>query len=242
MKIIQKTLNGDIENEKRKTYDIYELIVRTEDGTVGLKEWIIPQDKHFFNMLENVSQNVFEGSTAFLEMLKNYENIKEKQRKIKDIEHQGDDFVHEIFEELNKTFITPIDHEDISKLASALDEVLDNIDGTAMRLVLYDIQKPEENMIKLAEVLLQQVIELRQAISGLRKIKNPKEIEKRCIEVNRLENVADDIYKISVADLFKRKDAIEIMKLKEVYERIEFATDECEDAANVISDIVVKNS
>jgi predicted phosphate transport protein (TIGR00153 family) len=209
---------------------------------MGLKEWIIPQDKHFFNMLENESQNVLEGSKAFLDMLTNYENIKQKQEKIKDIEHQGDDFVHEIFEELNKTFITPIDHEDISGLASAFDDVLDYIDGTAARLVLYEIEKPEENMVKLAEVLLRQTTELNTALTGLRNIKNPKEIEKKCIEVNRLENVADDLYKSSVAQLFKRKDAIEIMKLKEVYERIEFATDKCEDAANVISDIVVKNS
>jgi predicted phosphate transport protein (TIGR00153 family) len=209
---------------------------------IGLKEWIIPNDKHFFNMLENESQNVLDGSIAFLNMLKKYENIEEKQQMIKDIEHQGDDFVHEIFEELNKTFITPIDHEDISKLASALDDVLDNIDGSATRFVLYDLQRPEENMIKIAEVLLQQITELRQAISGLHKIKNAKDIEERCIEVNRLENVADDLYKTSVAGLFKRKDAIEIMKLKEVYERLEFATDKCEDAANVISDIVVKNS
>lgn len=209
---------------------------------MGLKEWIIPQDKHFFDMLENVSQNVLNSSIVFLDMLKNYENVTEKQQKIKDIEHQGDDFVHEIFEELNKTFITPIDREDISKLASALDNVLDYIDGIAIRLVLYDIQKPEENMIKLAEILLQQVSELRQALSGLSKIKNPKEIEKRCIEINRLENVADDIYKSSVADLFKTKDAIEILKLKDVYERLESAIDMCEDVANVISDIVVKNS
>lgn len=209
---------------------------------MGLKEWILPQDKHFFNMLENESNNVLDGSKAFLDMLKNYENIKEKQQVIKDIEHQGDDFVHEIFEELNKTFITPIDHEDISKLASAFDDVLDYIDGTAARLVLYEIEKPEENMVKLAEVLVTQATELNIALSGLRNLKNAKEIEKRCIEVNRLENVADDIYKTSVAQLFKRKDAIEIMKLKEVYERLEFATDKCEDAANVISDIVVKSS
>ncbi|VVB56463.1 Uncharacterised protein [uncultured archaeon] len=209
---------------------------------MGLKEWLIPQDKHFFNMLENESNNVLDGSKIFLEMLNNYENIKVKQQEIKDIEHQGDDFVHEIFEELNKTFITPIDHEDISALASAFDDVLDYIDGTATRFVLYEIKKPEESMIKLAEVILNQATELNLAICGLRNIKNPKDIEKRCIEVNRLENVADDIYKSSVALLFKQKDAIEIMKLKEIYERLEFATDKCEDAANVISDIVVKNS
>ncbi|MCE8426402.1 MAG: DUF47 domain-containing protein [Candidatus Methanoperedens sp.] len=209
---------------------------------MGLKEWIIPQDKHFFNMLENESRNVLDGSRAFHEMLRNYENIKEKQQKIKDIEHQGDDFVHEIFEELNKTFITPIDHEDISALASAFDDVLDYIDGTATRFVLYEIIWPEENMIKLADVIVKQATELNLALCGLRNIKNPKEIEMRCIEVNRLENVADDIYKNSVAQLFKRKDAIEIMKLKEIYERLELATDTCEDVANVISDIVVKNS
>lgn len=209
---------------------------------MGLKEWLIPQDKHFFNMLENESNNVLDGSKAFLDMLTNYEDIKAKQHKIKDIEHQGDDFVHEIFEELNKTFITPIDHEDISALASAFDDVLDYIDGTATRFVLYEIVKPEENMVKLAEVIVKQATELNLALCGLRNIKNPKEIEKRCIEVNRLENVADDLYKSSVAQLFKQKDAIEIMKLKEVYERLEFATDKCEDAANVISDIVVKNS
>jgi len=209
---------------------------------MGLKEWLIPQDKHFFNMLENESNNVLDGSIAFLEMLKNFENIKERQQKIKDIEHQGDDFVHEIFEELNKTFITPIDHEDISGLASAFDDVLDYIDGAAARFVLYEINKPQENMIKLAEVIVKQASELNLAVCGLRNIKNPKEIEKRCIEVNRLENVADDIYKTSVAQLFKQKDAIEIMKLKEIYERLEFATDKCEDAANVISNIVTKNS
>lgn len=209
---------------------------------MGLKEWILPQDKHFFNMLENESNNVLDGSKAFLDMLKNYENIKEKQQKIKDIEHQGDDFVHEIFEELNKTFITPIDHEDISALASAFDDVLDSIDGTATRLVLYEIKRPDENMIKMAEVLLRQTNELNTALSGLRNLKYAKEIEKRCIEVNRLENIADDLYKTSVARLFKLNDAIEIMKLKEVYERLEFATDKCEDAANVISDIVVKNT
>lgn len=209
---------------------------------MGLKEWIIPQDKHFFNMLENESNNVNNGSIAFLDLLKNYDNVKQKQQNIKDIEHQGDDFVHEIFEELNKTFITPIDHDDISALASAFDDVLDYIDGTAIRLVLYEIESPDDTMLKLAEILVMQTTELDMAISALRNIKNPKEIEKRCIEVNRLENVADDIYKTSVAQLFKRKDAVEIMKLKEVYDRLELATDKCEDAANVISDIVVKNS
>jgi hypothetical protein len=209
---------------------------------MGFKEWIIPRDKQFYNMLESESKNVLEAANAFLDMLNNYDDIAQKQDKIKQLEHRGDTIVHDIFEELNKAFITPIDHEDISKLATSFDDILDYIDGTSIRLVLYEIKKPEENMIKLAEIIVKQANELDLALKGLRNIKNPQEIEKRCIEVNRLENFADDIYKRSVAELFKRQDAIEIMKLKEVYERLEFATDKAEDAANVISDIVVKNS
>src|SRR4030067_8121 len=137
---------------------------------MGLREWLIPQGKHFFRMHENESNNVLDGSKAFLEMLNNYEDIKAKQQKIKDIEHKGDDIVHEIFEELNKTFITPIDHEAISALASAFDDVLDYIDGAAARFRLYEIKKPEENMIKLAEVLVKQATELNTAMGGLRNI------------------------------------------------------------------------
>lgn len=209
---------------------------------MGFKEWILPRDKQFYNLLESESKNVLEGANVFLDMLNNYNDIEERQDKIKQIEHCGDNIVHDILEELNKAFITPIDHEDISKLATSFDDILDYIDGTSIRLVLYEIKKPEENMIKLAEIIVKQANELDLALKGLRNIKNPVEIEKRCIEVNRLENFADDIYKRSVANLFKRQDAIEIMKLKEVYDRLEFATDKAEDAANVISDIVVKNS
>lgn len=209
---------------------------------MGMKEWLIPNDKQFFNMLKTESNNVLSGSEALLDMLKHYENIDKKQEHIKYIEHQGDDFVHDIFEELNKTFITPIDHSDISSLASALDDILDYIDGVAVRLILYEIKKPEDNMITLADALSLQMGELNCAIAELHSTKNFEEIKQRCIEVNRLENVADDIYKNSVADLFTRKDAIEIMKLKEIYERLEDASDMCEDAADIISNIVVKNS
>ncbi len=209
---------------------------------MGLKEWLVPNDKQFFNMLIDESNNVLNGSKALSDMLEHYENISEKQEYIKDIEHRGDDIVHNIFEELNKTFITPIDHSDISLLASALDDILDLMDGVAMRLVLYDIKKPEDNMMMLANTLILQMEELNRAVGEMHNVKNFEEVKQRCIEVNRLENVADDIYKNSVADLFSRKDAIEIMKLKEIYESLERATDMCEDAANAINSIVVKNS
>lgn len=209
---------------------------------MGMKEWLIPNDKQFFDMLKNESNNVLIGSKALLEMLRHYENIDKKQEHIKYLEHQGDDFVHDIFEELNKTFITPIDHSDISSLASALDDILDRVDGIAMRLVLYEIIKPEDNMLILADALTMQMEELNSAIAELHDAKNFGEIKQRCIEVNRLENVADDIYNNSVADLFSRKDPIEIMKLKEIYECLELAIDKGEDAADVINGIITKNS
>lgn len=209
---------------------------------MGMKEWLIPNDKQFFNMLKNESNNVFSSSEALLDMLRHYENIAKKQEHIKYLERQGDDFVHDIFEELNKTFITPIDHSDISSLASALDDILDRIDGVANRLILYEIKKPEDNMLMLADALALQMGELNSAIGELHNAKKFEEIKKRCIEVNRLENVADDIYNNSVADLFTRKDPIEIMKLKEIYECLEIAIDKGEDAADVINSIITKNS
>jgi uncharacterized protein Yka (UPF0111/DUF47 family) len=144
-------------------------------------------------------------------------------------------------EELNKTFITPIDHEDISKLASALDDVLDHIHAASRRFNLYNIKKPTKVMIAFSDILLEACKDLEIAVSGIRNLKDPEGIEKKCVEVNTLENKADEILNSSVAELLKGKDAIKIIKLKEIYEFLESAMDRCEDAADVISDIVVKH-
>ena len=120
---------------------------------MGILSWLIPQEKYFFNMIDEQSHNVLLGVDALVDMLKNYTDIDNKREKIKKIENDGDKMVHDIFAELNKTFITPIDREDISKLTSSLDDILDNLEAVAERLVLYDIKKPPAFMLEFATTL-----------------------------------------------------------------------------------------
>lgn len=209
---------------------------------MGFKEWIIPQEKHFFEMLEKQADIVLEGAEALLDMTKNFERVAQKRDKIKDIEHKGDDLVHRISEELNKTFVTPIDHDDLSKLTSRLDDVLDYIEAASHRMWSYELKAIPPDMVKLAEVIVASAKEVNHAVRDLRNLKKKNEIIKHCIEINRLENIGDDITHVAVASLFKTYDAIDIIKMKEVYEHLEMATDKCEDAADVIKDVFIKNS
>jgi predicted phosphate transport protein (TIGR00153 family) len=209
---------------------------------MGLKEWIIPQEKHFFDMLEAQADVVVEGAEALMDMVTHFDHISEKRDKIKDIEHKGDELVHEIANELTKTFVTPIDHEDISKLTSRLDDILDYIEAASHRMWSYEIKSVPPDMVKLTEVILRSSKEVNHAVKDLRNFKSTTEINNHCIEINRLENMGDDITHVAVAGLFKKYDAIDIIKLKEIYEYLEEATDKCEDAADVIKDVFMKNS
>ena len=208
---------------------------------MGLKEWIIPQERQFFDLLEEVAATVDEGAAALTEMLNDFRDVPTKQRHIKDIEHRGDELVHNVFEELNKTFITPIDREDIQALASELDNVLDMVDAAANRLQLYDVDRPTEAMIRLGGVIAEATHLLKDAVGMIRNMRQGDEVERIAVEVHRLENVADDVMNNAVAALFKEKDPIRIIKFKEIIEVLEQATDYCEDVANVLSDIVAKN-
>jgi predicted phosphate transport protein (TIGR00153 family) len=209
---------------------------------MGFKEWIIPQSKHFFDMLEHQADVVVEGAEALLDMTRNFSRVDEKRDRIKAIERKGDEIVHEIADALNRTFVAPIDHDDLSKLTSRLDDILDFIEAASHRMWSYEIKSVPPDMIKLSEVILSSANEVNHAVKDLRDFKRRDEIFKHCIEVNRLENVGDDITHVAVAGLFKKYGPIEIIKLKEIYEYLEMATDKCEDAADVIKDVFVKNS
>ncbi|HOI14037.1 MAG TPA: DUF47 family protein [Methanoculleus sp.] len=209
---------------------------------MGIKEWVIPQDKIFFDLFDRMAQTVVSASDLLVEFIENFENVKDKCHRMKEIEHQGDEITHEIYEQLNRTFITPLEPEEISRLASALDDILDYIDGTAQQMYSYGITETDDSMIELAKLIQLSVIEIEKAVNGIRTIKNPVLIEERCIEVNRLENVADNVLGHAIMDLFKTKDAITIIKLKDIYENLEMATDKCEDVANVLSDIAIRHS
>ena len=206
-----------------------------------MKEWIVPQERHFFDQLEQIAGTVDEGAIALLGLLNDFTDVPTKRIRIKEIEHRADEQVHAVFEELNKTFITPIDREDIQALASRLDSVLDMIEAAASRIHLYGLDKPTGAMIELGQVIGQSTRLLKDAVGMIRNMRQASEVERIAIEVHRLENVADDLMNAGVAILFRGGDAVRIIKCKEIIERLEEATDFCEDVANVLSDIVAKN-
>ena len=209
---------------------------------MGLRELLIPQDKIFFDMFERQAATVREAAYQLVALTEDFTNVREKRHAIELLEHQGDQITHDIYEQLNRTFITPLDPEEISQLASALDDVLDYIDGATEKMFYYGIDNTDAHMMELAKLIHMSTVEIEGAVKGIRSIKDPRYIEERCIEVNRLENLADDVLAHAVTDLFKTSDAIAIIKLKDIYEHLETATDYCEDVANVLSDIAIRHS
>jgi hypothetical protein len=209
---------------------------------MGLRELLIPHDKIFFDMFEKQAGVVKEAAWQLVALTEDFTNVKEKRHEIEKLEHKGDQITHDIYDQLNRTFITPLDPEEISRLASALDEVLDYIDGATEKMYYYNIGATDAHMIELAKLIHMSTSEIESAVKSIRSIKDPRYIEERCIEVNRLENLADDVLAHAVTDLFKTNEAITIIKFKDIYEHLEIATDYCEDVANVLSDIAIRHS
>lgn len=205
--------------------------------------FFIPTDRKFFPLFERAASNLEIGGQLIYQLMctHNKEERSKLIRTIEDIEHNGDEITHEIFQELSKNFITPFDREDIHRLVSAIDDVMDYIHGCAKRIELYKIENFTPDLIKLAELLQQQTSELRLAVFELRNMGNMRDITAALVRVNSIENHADDIFDRAVAGLFENEtNAIELIKMKEVLSALETATDMCEDAANVIESIVVK--
>jgi len=188
---------------------------------MGFKEWIIPQDKIFFNLLEEQAELVLETAVLFKEMINEYDSFR--------------------VQKLHRTFITPIDQEDISKLSSLQDDVLDYIDAVANRIFLFKLEEPDDVIKRFAGIILQQVKEVSGAMKQIRKIRQ-EEIQEKFKAVHRLENEADDLYDSSMVQLFKGKDPIIILIMKEIYDFLEEITDKCEDVCLAIQDIVIKNA
>jgi uncharacterized protein len=209
---------------------------------MGLRELLIPKDKVFFDLFEKQAGVIKEAAWQLVALTEDFTDVKQKRHAIELLEHKGDQITHDIYEQLNSTFITPMDPEEISKLASSLDEVLDYIDGATEKMYYYNIEGTDSHMIELAKIIHMSSIEIESAVKAIRSIKDPRYIEERCIEVNRLENLADDVLAQAVTELFKTSDAIAIIKLKDIYEHLETATDNCEDVANVLSDIAIRHS
>jgi predicted phosphate transport protein (TIGR00153 family) len=201
---------------------------------------IIPRDQAFFAMFEKAAQNAMDGAEVLKELLDTFEDVKEKARLIEEIEHKGDSITHEIVRKMNTTFITPIDREDILALASSIDDVIDLIHGAATRITLYNLAESTPQAKELGFLILKSTRELHRGVARLST--KMDEVFEHCVEVNSLENEADRVSRDAIAQLFEREqDPIHILKWKEVYETLETATDRCEDAANVLEGVALKN-
>jgi predicted phosphate transport protein (TIGR00153 family) len=202
---------------------------------------LLPREEKFYHLFLKQVEIISEASRLLLEGVRGGNaRMAGAATEINVLEHRGDEVIHELFTRLNQTFITPIDPEDIHNLSSALDNVLDGVEDTAHRLVSYRIDPVPPHMIKLSEIVASCAKALKAAFEAL---ENSGPIMEHCIEINRLENEADLIGRASVVDLFdKEKDPITLIKLKEVYEFFEGTIDSCEDVADVLQNVVVKNS
>ena len=200
---------------------------------------LIPREVRFFDLFEQQSQHIIKGAQLLRELVNNFSDARAKSHAIKEVEHQGDQVTHDIVRKLNTTFITPIDREDIHDLATRLDDVLDFIEAAAERLVVYRIKEPTSASRAMAEVIVQQTHAMERAIKCLRTM-DPG-FHEHAVEVNRLENSADNLLRDSLAALFEEQaDPIEVIKWKEIYETMETVTDRCEDVVNVIEGIILK--
>jgi hypothetical protein len=168
---------------------------------MGLRELLIPHDKIYFDLFEKQAGVMKEAAWQLVALTEDFTNVKEKRHEIEKLEHKGDQITHDIYKQLNTSFITPLDPEEISHLASTLDEVLDYIDGATEKMYYYNIGATDAHMVELAKLIHMSTSEIESAVRGIRSIKDPRYIEERCIEVNRLENLADDVLAHAVTDL-----------------------------------------
>ncbi len=201
---------------------------------------LIPRDTSFFKMFSEMSENLIAGANTLVDLFADYRNVEAKIHEIRRIEHRGDDMTHAILTRLNQTFITPFDREDIHKLASSFDDVLDFINAAGARIVMYRITNPPPAAGELAHLILAQSKELQKAVSLLQK---NGDILAHCVEINRLENEADLVSRApSPVSSNEEKDPITLIKTKELIEFLELATDRAEDVADVLETVVLKNT
>jgi len=202
-----------------------------------------PRDFNFFKLFEKQVSCAVDAARFFREVVSQGSVTEDTLSKMSEIEHQADDVAHTIIEQLNKTFITPIDREDIHTLATELDDIVDMINTIVNRMRIYNILGVDKNLVEFAEVIEESVQAVARAIGGLRDIKNVKVVFDACVEVNRLENVGDTMRDKMLMELFtNHKDPIAVIKWKDIYQDAETVLDVCEDVANIVDSIMVKQA
>lgn len=201
---------------------------------------LLPREHSFFVKFNEVTANIGEAARCLSELFHDYRDIETRAQAIKELEHQGDDLTHAIITQLNQTFVTPLDREDIHALTTKLDDILDLIDAAAGRLVTYGADELRPGAKELADILVRAVTEIQ---AGVSKLQHPDGVVQHCIEINSLENEGDTTVRAAVARLFREeKDPVELIKWKEILEVLEIAIDKCEDVANIMESVVLKNA
>lgn len=201
---------------------------------------LVPRDESFFELFVRLAEKVEEAATVYLDLLADYRDLIPKAERLRDIEHEGDEITHEVMRRLNTVFVTPLDHEDIHRLASSLDDVLDHIEASGDLFVLHKIEEPLPEMKAQADVLLRTTTATREALMTLPRF---RELAPYWVEVNRLENEGDRIYRRAVADLFGGDHrAMDVLKWKDIIDEAEAAIDQLEDVANTLEAIALKHA
>jgi hypothetical protein len=204
---------------------------------------LLPRETSFFDFFDQHAALVVAGTREFQSLAATAANIVAKAKRIQEIEHEADVVTHQCVEALHKTFITPMDRNDIHRLISCMDDVIDLVDAASDRITLYELETKWQGLRDLADVLLRATESVEQAVRGLRDLRHPEVIRQRCIEVNRLENEADAVLRHALAALFRKEtNPIRVIQWKEIYEILEAATDRCEDVANVIEGVTLEQS
>ncbi|MCB0695731.1 MAG: DUF47 domain-containing protein [Chitinophagaceae bacterium] len=203
----------------------------------------MPKDKVFYNLFEEVANNLKEMSGIFTKAI-NEKDIRVRAGMLKDLEeweHKNDEITHKIFIELGSNFITPFDREDIHYLATALDDIADYTWGAAKRMMNYNIEEIDDTTREFAEIIGKAINALHKGILELRNMRDLRSITEACVTINSLENEGDDLLDRGMSALFSSNNPpVEIIKKKDLYQMLEIVTDKCEDAANVIESIIIK--
>ena len=204
---------------------------------------LIPKNYRFYDLFERSAQNLVTASEALVDLMEHFENVEMKTAHLKELERVGDTIIHEIMEQLHKTFVTPLDREDMTTLGEHMDDAVDFMEGATTAMRIYGIERPTVAARGLADLIRLQAIQVDKAILKLRRHSHLRSILDYCVEIHRLENAADTLCLNAMAKLFRDEvGAVEIIKWREIYDQLERATDSCEDVATVLEGIVLKHA
>lgn len=208
-----------------------------------LKFPFIPRTEKFFESFEESARNMLKTAEKLDQLVDNWEDVGEKVAEITELEHEGDRITHHIIEQLNRTFVTPFDREDIACLAHSMDDVTDFIHHAADCMLIYKVDRPTPKVRELSDIVVKAAVEIVKAMPLLRHHAKLKQVLVSCVEINRLENMADEIYRSAIGELFDNTtDITQLIKWREIYEHMEGATDRCEDVANVLEGVALKHA